>query len=386
MKITKVELMPVTVPYRFPIVHAFGGRNSGDYMIVRIHTDAGVTGVGSGGVLFPMHSGESIDSALANLSYLARMILLGSDPFDIEKLMARVNRALHGHWLTKSSVDFALYDLKGKALDVPVYQLLGGLCRDKVPLEFIVGLGRPDDMADKGREYLDHGFHGLKIKFSGEPMVDLARFAAVRQAAGPDCRVSVDMNEAYTPATAPAVIKAVADMGVAFIEQPVPRRDVRGMREVKDKVDVVLAADEGGWSLDEAAALIQARAADLFHTVPSRIGGFTRALKYRSLIEAYGLMSCISAYNGTGLEHAASSHFIAATHKDPLFPEEPVGILYLFGGYGSDEITGDVIKKTSGRIAEGYLYAPEGPGLGVELDEANIAKYISPGRQPETIE
>jgi L-alanine-DL-glutamate epimerase-like enolase superfamily enzyme len=124
----------------------------------------------------------------------------------------------------------------------------------------------------------------------------------------------------------------------------------------------------------------------MFHTVPSRIGGFTRSLRYRALIEAHGLQTCISAYNGTGLEHAASVHFIVSTNKDPLFPEEPIGILYLYGGYSTDGIRGDIIRKTSGRISDGYLYKPEGVGLGVELDEAVIEKYIPGGRRPVVIE
>ena len=112
----------------------------------------------------------------------------------------------------------------------------------------------------------------------------------------------------------------------------------------------------------------------------------TRSLKYRALIEANGLEACVSAYNAPGPEHAASSHLLAATNKDEGLPEEPVGILYLYGGYSTDGISGDIIKKTSGRIKDGYIYRPEGPGLGVELDEENINKYISTGKKPIIVE
>jgi L-alanine-DL-glutamate epimerase-like enolase superfamily enzyme len=146
-----------------------------------------------------------------------------------------------------------------------------------------------------------------------------------------------------------------------------------------------LAVDEGAWSLDDARAVIEMKAADIFHTVPSRIGGFVKSLKYKALIEANGLQTCISAYNGPGLEHAASAHFIAATNKAAALPEEPVGILYLFGGSSTDGICGDIIRETSGRIKDGYLHKPGGPGLGVELDEEIVSKYVTPGKRPIVI-
>ncbi|MBW1800100.1 MAG: hypothetical protein JRJ85_05150 [Deltaproteobacteria bacterium] len=387
MKIKRVEVIPVTVPYRFPIVHSFGGRTSGNYLIVRITSDEGFYGVGCSAVLFPLHSGESTDSAMTNISYVAPLALIDADPFDIENIMYRIDKLLYGNWLSKAPIDFALHDLKGKALDIPVYQLLGGLCREKVPMEFIVGLDTPEKMAEKAKEYKGAGFHGVKIKSGGDPKLDLERFERVRGAVGEDYRMNVDMNECYdNPSTAIKVIRGMIDMGVTFVEQPVSRRNLDGLRFIKERVDIPLAVDEGAWSLNEASDVINRQAADIFHTVPSRVGGFTKTLKYRALIEANGLQTCVSAYNGPGLEHAASAHFIAATNKDPGFPEEPVGVLYLYGGHSTDGISGDIIKKISGRIKDGYIYKPEGPGLGVELDEEMVNKYITSGKSPVVIE
>jgi L-alanine-DL-glutamate epimerase-like enolase superfamily enzyme len=95
---------------------------------------------------------------------------------------------------------------------------------------------------------------------------------------------------------------------------------------------------------------------------------------------------CVSAYNGTGLEHAASCHFIFSTNLTDAIPEQPVGILYLYGGFSSDDISGDITKKISGRIKDGYLYKPEGPGLGVELDQDMVNRYLAPGRKTLIIE
>ena len=381
MKITKVEVVPITVPYKMPFRQSWGGRSAGNYIIVKITTDEGITGVGSGAVLDPRHSGESQGSALSNIAYIVPIALLGEDPFNTEKVMNKINTLLYGNWLTKAPIDFALYDLKGKALGIPVYQLLGGLCRERVPLEFIISLDSPDAMVKMAKRYKDAGFAGVKIKFGGDPNLDIERFKKVRKMVGDNYRIGVDMNEAYRPITALKMIQVIVDLGVAFVEQPVSRRDIAGLKFIKDRVQVPIAVDEGGWSLDEARMVIEAKAADIFVAVPSRIGGFTRTLKYRSLIEANGLEMCISSYTGTGVEHAASAHFIAASEKDKNAPEELVPILYLFGGVSTDQMSGDIIKETSGKIRIGCLYKPEGPGLGVELDDEIVAKYLTPGKQ-----
>ncbi len=383
MKITKVEVTPITVPYKLPLRHAWGGRTAGNYIVVKIETDAGITGVGSGAVLAPRHSGESIDSAMANIAMFAPQALLGKDPFQIEAIMDEIDQLLYANWLTKAPIDFALYDIKGKALNVPVYELLGGLFREKALIEFIVSLDEPKVMAEMAKRYMDAGFAGVKIKAGGDPKLDIERFRRVREAVGPDTRICVDMNEIYKRAiNAVPVIRAMIDMGIVYIEQPVPRYNIDGMKFIKDRIDVPICSDEGGWSVREAQTLINAKASDIFHTVPSRIGGFTKAIKYRSIVESAGLDMCVSAYNGTGLEHAASCHFIFSTNLTDAIPEQPVGILYLYGGFSSDDISGDIIRKTSGRIKDGYLYKPEGPGLGVELDQEMIDSYLTPGRKP----
>ncbi|OPY65849.1 MAG: L-Ala-D/L-Glu epimerase [Syntrophorhabdus sp. PtaU1.Bin050] len=383
MKITKVQVTPITVPYRIPLRHAWGGRTAGNYIVVQIETDEGITGIGSGAVLAPRHSGESIDGAMAHIAIVAPEALLGKDPFQIEAIMKHIDTLLYANWLTKAPIDFALYDLKGKALNVPVYDLLGGLVRDKALIEFIVSLDEPEAMADMAKRYMDAGFAGLKIKAGGDPKLDIERFKRVRRAVGPETRISVDMNEIYTrPIDALPVIQAMTDMGIVYIEQPVPRYNISGMRFIKDRINVPMCSDEGGWSLREAQAMVDAKATDIFHTVPSRIGGFTKAIKYRSIVESAGLDMCVSAYNGTGLEHAASCHFIFSTNLTDAIPEQPVGILYLYGGFSSDDIVGDIIRKTNGRIKEGYLYKPEGPGLGVELDQEMVDKYLTPGKKP----
>ena len=386
MKIIKVEAVPITVPYDTLIRHAFGARSSGDYVIVKLVTDEGLEGIGSGGVLYPRHSGESQDSAMSNIRFLASQALIGQNPMDIDHIMDRIDAMLYGHWLTKSNIDFALYDLKGKILDTPVYQLLGGLCREKIPLEWIVSLDTPEAMAEMSLKYIKAGFKGLKVKSSGDPKLDVARFKAIREAVGDDVWMGVDMNEAYRSYTALPVIEEMAKYGIDYAEQPVKRNDIDGLLNIRSKTKVPLAVDEGGWSLDELRNVIRHKAADMCHLVPSRIGGLRRALKFRTLAESAGMDYAISCYNGTGLEHAASSHFAVSSIKPDRVPDQPIGVLYLYGGMETAGITNDVCREITGKIENGFLYPPKGPGLGVELNQDIVAEYITKGKQPIVIE
>ena len=386
MKITKVEVIPITVPYHTPIRHAFGARSAGDHVIVKIMTDEGLEGIGSGGVLYPRHSGESQDTAMSNIKYLARQALLGQDPMNIDRIMDRIDTMLYGHWLTKSNVDFALYDLKGKALNTPVYQLLGGLSREKVPLEWIVSLDEPKAMAEMAEKYIKAGFKGLKVKTSGDPRLDVARFKAIREAVGDGVQMGIDMNEAYRAPMALVVIEEMAKYGIDYAEQPVKRNDIDGLLTIKNKTKVPIAVDEGSWSLEELNNVIKNKAADMCHLVPSRIGGLQRALKFRALAESAGIDYAISCYNGTGLEHAASSHFIVSSLKSETVPDEPIGILYLYGGTGTEGINKDVCKEITGKIENGFLYPPKGPGLGVELNQDIVAEYMTKAKKAIVVE
>lgn len=386
MKIKKVEVIPITVPYEISIRHAFGARSSGDYVIVKITTDDGIEGIGSGGVLYPRHSGESQDSAIFNIRYLASEALLGQDPLNIDRIMDKIDRLLYGHWLTKSNIDFALYDLKGKRLNVPVYQLLGGLSREKVPLEWIVSLDEPESMAEMALKYMKAGFKGFKVKNSGNPKVDIERVRAVRKAVGDDVWMGVDMNEAYRVGDALLVIEEIKKYGINYVEQPVKRNDIEGLLSIKNHTRVPLAVDEGSWSVEELMNIIRNRAADMCHLVPSRIGGLRRALQFRALAEAAGLDYAISCYNGTGLEHAASSHFAVSCLKSERIPDQPIGVLYLYGGTETTGIKRDVCEEIVGKIAGGYLYTPKGPGLGIKLNQDTVEKYLTPNKNKIIIE
>jgi L-alanine-DL-glutamate epimerase-like enolase superfamily enzyme len=145
MKIDRVDLWGVRIPYVRTIKFAYGERSVGDYVVLKIHTDEGAYGIGGSGALWPPVSGENLRGAIQLMEeYFIPHVLLGEDPFNINKIIDTMDRLCVGQTMSKSVVDFTLHDLTGRVYGVPIYQLLGGCQRDENPQEWIVLLDTPE--------------------------------------------------------------------------------------------------------------------------------------------------------------------------------------------------------------------------------------------------
>ena len=185
MKVKRVEIIPVDIPY----VHEFRYSSlpwpppdrkppTGKFVILKLLTDEGLEGVGSSRSLALRR-----ESDMLTMKRVASEIVIGQDPLNTERILNQIDIAMYRDdvdYPIKAHFDYALYDLKGKILNVPVYQLLGGLCREKIPLEWILVMDEPEVMAEKAVKYLEAGFHGLKIHTGGDPKLAVKRFKAVR--------------------------------------------------------------------------------------------------------------------------------------------------------------------------------------------------------------
>jgi L-alanine-DL-glutamate epimerase-like enolase superfamily enzyme len=378
MKISRVEIIPVDIPYKIPFRVSYGGVTSGSQVIFRIITDDGIDGVGSSIGFGKI--GLTREGAMAHMKSIASGLLLGQDPLNTEAILSRLDVLLPGNWRIKAHIDYALYDLKGKILNVPVYQLLGGLCREKIPLEWILMMDEPETQAKLATECINAGFHSIKMHVGGDPKLAVRRFKTVREAIGPDIPISIDMASVagsvshWNAHDALRLIEELDKYDLHYAEQPVTTNDIDGFKAIKSRTNVPLAADASADSVDEVYGMIKQEAADIFHALMGRIGGIRKTLTYTNLVDAANLDYAICVL-GNGIEHAAGAHFAVSRVKRGRILDELSLIFYLYGGTETKNITTDVTKEISGKIEQGYLYPPNGPGLGVELNQEMIKRY-----------
>ncbi len=172
--------------------------------------------------------------------------VIGEDPFRISWLVKKMDDALDGVEEAKAAIEMALWDIVGKALNTPVYNLLGGKVRDRIPLSYSIPFGAPDDMATLAQERVKWGHRTIKVKVGSDDSArDIAGVKAIRKAIGPDVKLRVDGNMGWqTAKQAIAVILAMEECNLELVEQPLPAHDLDGMAEVRRSIGVPLMADE----------------------------------------------------------------------------------------------------------------------------------------------
>jgi L-alanine-DL-glutamate epimerase-like enolase superfamily enzyme len=181
MKITGIELIPITMNFKVSIEESFGtvGKRE-DNVIVKLYTDEGITGLGEGCTLGPYYCGESQETVMGIIAHhLYPKVLEGEDPFNIDPIHFKMDKVVYGNTVAKAAVDYAIHDIMGKALNVPLYKLLGGKFCDKVPTRASVGIDDPDQMAIKAKHIHELGFGGIKMKVGLEPLIDIERVKAM---------------------------------------------------------------------------------------------------------------------------------------------------------------------------------------------------------------
>ena len=174
-KINRVEIIPIDIPYKKPFRVSFGGVVPGNFVVLKILTDEDVEGIGSSTGFLPAN-GQTRESAMAIMKDVASEVLLGQDPLNTDLILSHVEARIFQNWAVLAHFDYALYDLKGQILNVPVYQLLGGLCRKKIPLEWILMMDEPKAQAEMAVKYIDAGFHSIKMHVGPDLKLAIKRF------------------------------------------------------------------------------------------------------------------------------------------------------------------------------------------------------------------
>lgn len=387
MKITSVECIPLSLPFVKPIVMSHGAAVSSQTILLKLHTDEGVTGFAECGDTSMWYMGESQDSLFYNITKVFAPILLGEDPFNIETIISRMDRAAKVNNQSKALVDYALHDLMGKALGVPLYKLLGGLSNPKIKLAYVMSSGTPQEVAAQAKKLVDAGYGGLKLKVGANVVEeDVEMVAAVRKAVGNTVKIMTDTNGGWSYIQALKFLQQASKYDIFLSEQPVPWWDMEGLARLRRKVDVPIFADESAAELNDLIKLYERDAVDGFFLKIPKAGGIHKSRKWVAIAQAMDLNVMCGCMINTGLGAAVEAHFLAALEWMGKIEQESIGPLNL---YDLIETNGNPIPGDLGlscpRYEAGYLYPPDGPGLGIELNEETVKKFPTPGKESVTL-
>ncbi len=344
----------------------------GKPVLVRIHAD-GVVGNGQIRVPSPGHFlPETTASSVAAIRDIFGPALIGRDIFDLTAIWDRFDLVLPGNPCARAAIDLALHDAMGKALRVPVHDLLGGRVRSEIPMEWSVSMA--DDVAemldDAQQAISELGIRRLSLKSGSLEgwRRDVRNFQAVREQVGPDVLIGMDSNTAWSVPETFRVIEALADHDLGFLEQPIERTNWLGLAQLRgNQQGVPILADESLFTAKDAFGLAAASAVDVFCLKLYKVGGLREADRVSTIAQAAGLRVSLG---GTAiqsqLEAAASAHFFASRSVGLTFG----GAEFIFGvGVGGWD---PLVPDKSFQVKDGIVPVPTGPGLGITLDDEAV--------------
>jgi len=317
---------------------------------------------------------DTTHSVVAAIKEIYGPALIGKSIFDIEAVNEMFDARLANNPAARAVLDIAVRDAMGKATNQPLYNLLGGLCQPRIPLEWSVSMAEETAtmVAESKRAVDEFGIRVLCLKMADRRgwRHDVRNFEAVRKAVGGDVTIGVDPNTGWTLADTLSAIRELGRMGLGYIEQPVARRDLKGMAEIRRAADgVPVMADEALFTIQDAYALAEARAVDAYCIKLYKLGGLTPAKKIAAIAEAANIqLNCGGLAVQSQLEAAAGAHFYASTPASRMMGAAE----FVFGlnTVGTDPL----VPETDFVVRDGHVEVPRGPGLGISIDEAALKK------------
>jgi len=381
MKITRIETIPIRLPTRR--VHQWASLTTpiGVYVIIKLITDEGLVGLGEAPVLkdwggdHMKYYGETPKTTVHIINDILAPALEGKDPSQIAALHTLMDQAIKGYPYCKAAIDMALYDVVGKGLKIPAYQLLGGCYRERVTIAHSIGLMEIDKAVEEALQVKDEGIKAIKLKGGQEPKRDVELVRRIRKAIGTEIQVAVDANQGYpAPKVAVQVIKAMEEYGIRYMEQPVEGIDA--MAQVARRVATPIMADESAWTPQDVLEIVRKRAAEIISLYTTKPGGLFKAKKVAAVAEAGGLQCNVNGSVETGVGNAANLHLAASTAVASLPCVVPVstpkgkGKKGIAGIYYQDDVIAEPFEYRDGDIV-----VSSKPGLGVELDEEKLEHY-----------
>lgn len=342
-----------------------------NWLFVKVETDEGISGWGEGFTFIDREKGAALF-----VEELGRY-LVGRDPFRIKEFMILAGKFAEGRGsldvnAAVSGLEQALWDIVGKALNTPVYNLLGGACRDK----FLVyangwtqGAKTPDELARRAANAVEMGFKAVKFyPFPFGNAIDdqsvVAKVRAVREAVGPDIKVMIDVWRRPDPIQTVRVSKLLEEFNIYWYEEPVPSENLDVLAKVRAAVNVPVVTGECLYTKFDFMQVLEKRAADIINPDVACCGGILQLKEIAAMAEPYYVLMSPHNYNSPAIGLAATIQ-AAAVMSNFLITEYFISFTE----------TAEVICKNPLKFEDGYVILPTGPGLGIEINEAAFKNY-----------
>lgn len=385
MKITRVEAtwLQVPIPAERQHVSDFGRATTFDTALVRVETDAGISGVGEAKV--SAGSPGDYHGVVAVINREFGPALLGQDPRDISRIWENLYSGTRGHYAIArghvfpamsrrgisvsaiSGIDIALWDILGKSLNAPVWRLLGGRKAASMPAYASGGWANAQQIGAQLQGYVDQGgFTAVKMRigvFDGSPLASAERVRAARAALGPGVDIMADAHGTFTVSEARQFCHLVRDCGLAWFEEPVTADDKRGLAEVRAGTHIPIATGESDSTRFDFRDLIDLRAADILQPDLAICGGITETMRISALASAANLRLAPHLWAGAPA-FAAGLHVAAAS---------PASFILEYS-LGANPMIHDLVEE-SFPVQGGLLAIPDRPGLGITIRDDFVQRY-----------
>ena len=363
MKITRVEAIPYEIPYTHPLKFASGEVTTADHVLLRIHTDAGLVGEADIPPR-PYTYGETQASILAVINNIFAPAIIGLSVYQRQVVQQRLRRTVHNN-TAKGAVDIALWDLIGKAADVPVSSLLGGFA-DSLAVSHMLGFKESSELVNEAQRFKEqYGISTFKIKVGRRPLhLDIEACFALREGLGEDVVLYLDANRGWTANEALQVVRETEGVNLKYLEEPCDAREAVSRRRLVDKSPIPIVGDESIPTAGDASRELLSGGCNAVCIKTAR-SGFTEAEEILGLATGLGVDVTMGNQIDTQIGTLATVAFGAAHEATSRNAAELSNYLDM-----ADDLLAEPLVIKDGRIA-----VPMQSGVGVRIDEEKLARY-----------
>ncbi len=353
MKINKIKIAKLTIPLIRPFITALRRTEHVEDIVVLIETDNGLVGYGAAAST-PVITGDSQESIIGALQILATK-LINCDLTNFEEILLLIQNSLVNNTSAKSACDMAIHDLVAKRLNLPLYQFLGG---GKTELKILttVSVKNVAEMVNDAKLFISQGFETLKIKVGLDPIEDVKRIKAIREAVGPQINIVTDANQGWDAKSALSIINnlEIHNLNIAMVEQPVKAWDYSNLKYVRDNSSLPIYADESVFDLRGALKVISENAADGINIKLMKSAGIYQARSIYDLATAHNIPCMAGCMLESPIGLSAMASFIAGRTNIKFIDLDPITMISTNPVVGGISLDGATIRLS------------DKPGLGID--------------------